>query len=812
MATRNCFLAMAIPFLLVLFTVLVDLTRAQLNLPEMPGPPYPDRWGNNRWGVKYDPRVHGRGSRPARPQSSSASSSSGGLWGDAAGAPENTPSRYRGGRDWSPPYSQHHNHQSSRGKWAPGLKPLVSSLTSRFKHRNRRPPHNASGGRDTSSYSTHDPTNNDGYTSKAIHSYVKNYLDHYSTVAQTPSASSDLVNTQNFGGPQDQSDNFRPKNFASFGRKPGHVSSDRSSSTSFVQTSREYKREPRSRGSSSRSDTTNTSSSKARYRTYNAQTDLFGPSTSSNRNKNFAKTLSNIYNDYKPGAENTVSSLRNGDGSSSSSSSISNAASDSISNSILVTDEELDPYVPHPPSYSSSRPSRPRPTPSRPRPKPSAVRPRDESSFGPSNHSKRPRRPPTRGKGRPLSALDLFEETQGEYSFSGPDYSSAPLYDGDKSPFSDIRGSGPLSPNHPINSGGGRPNGYSSGFSGPGYSESDSGPSYSFGSSGGPGYPLSNGGGVGGPSYSGHGPYNNNPVPLGENNLSPHTVYSYDIYDMGPGPGPMSSPPLAHPHPHSPHGLNYIPPSSYYYSPPSYPPNKRKPKRKNKNRSQHTPMNILRGLLGRGDNKRAYANLQEHAYSQLSPHGIPPVVPHHPPQFAYNPLWNSLSGGLDFMDRPRDPLHPRPHPPPSHGGLLGGLAGLTGLRDRPPHHHHQRPHPFQGISRPHGPLGSRLPPPHQPPPNHNGEEGEKIEEDLRERERDPLRDPNEYKTAYHNWPRIFTAVGSTVDAVAGGIHAARKEVSKMTGQAVAKGIMMGGTAVHEVSKGMATVITKMSKI
>lgn len=63
-----------------------------------------------------------------------------------------------------------------------------------------------------------------------------------------------------------------------------------------------------------------------------------------------------------------------------------------------------------------------------------------------------------------------------------------------------------------------------------------------------------------------------------------------------------------------------------------------------------------------------------------------------------------------------------------------------------------------------------------------------------------------------DWPRIFTAMGSSVDAVAGGIHAVRKEISKMTGQTIAKGIMMGGSAAHEISRGMAHVITKMSAI
>lgn len=34
-------------------------TTAQLDLPFMPGPPYPDPRGQNRWGVKFDPRKHG---------------------------------------------------------------------------------------------------------------------------------------------------------------------------------------------------------------------------------------------------------------------------------------------------------------------------------------------------------------------------------------------------------------------------------------------------------------------------------------------------------------------------------------------------------------------------------------------------------------------------------------------------------------------------------------------------------------------------------------------------------------------------------
>lgn len=37
----------------------VEPTSAQLDLPSMPGPPYPDPRGQNRWGVKFDPRKHG---------------------------------------------------------------------------------------------------------------------------------------------------------------------------------------------------------------------------------------------------------------------------------------------------------------------------------------------------------------------------------------------------------------------------------------------------------------------------------------------------------------------------------------------------------------------------------------------------------------------------------------------------------------------------------------------------------------------------------------------------------------------------------
>ncbi|ODN02429.1 hypothetical protein Ocin01_04262 [Orchesella cincta] len=786
MAARKCLKAvMAIPILLVVFTLLVDLTRAQLNLPDMPGPPYPDRWGNNRWGVKYDPRVHGGGrggGRQSHHQSSSASDSR--PWGGEGGQ-ENHPPRYRGGSDWSPPYSQHHNHQSSRGKWAPGLKPLVSTLsklTLGSRHGRPKSHNSGGGGRDTSAYSTFDPTSDsfykDAYTSKSIDGYVKNYMDTYSTVAETPSGSSDLANIKNFARPLDLSNKFRPKTLR---KRPSHVSSD-GSSTSFVHTSRISKRDYSS---------SSTSSSKPSYRTFNPQTDFFGPSKSTNRN--FATTLSNIYNDYKPGAENTISGLNNGNGggSSSSSSYSSNnnnaaaaAASDSNSKSLVVTVEEIDMYPPH--SYSPSRPSSPQKYPEsrhRSRPRPSAVR---SSGKGSSYYSKRQRRPrlPPPGKGRPLSALDQHEETlNGGYSFSGPDYSTDPMHS---------NGDGPTYSSGSSGSWDG-PNIYSSGaHSPPSYSTNDGGPSYPYSSDG--------------PSYSEPGPYNRPFPPAGP--PSSHYDYPYnDNYGHGP-PGPMSHGPALPPH--SPVGLNYIPPSEQYYSPPSYPPHKRKPKRKNKNRSQHTPMNILRGLLGRGDrdSKRAYANLPEHS-APLQPHpyaitphrGYPQPLPHIIPRsHEYNPLLNSLSGGLDFMDRPREPLLPRPHPPNSPFSLLSGLT--RGLRERQPPRHH----PFQGMSGPPAPPRSRLPP---RPSTDEHEEGEEINGE--QQQRDP-RDPKEYKTAYNNWPRIFTAVGSTVDAVAGGIHAARKEVSKMTGEAVAKGIMMGGTAVHEVSKGMATVITKMSAI
>ncbi len=40
-------------------SMLIMLTSAQLDLPSMPGPPYPDPRGQNRWGVKFDPRKHG---------------------------------------------------------------------------------------------------------------------------------------------------------------------------------------------------------------------------------------------------------------------------------------------------------------------------------------------------------------------------------------------------------------------------------------------------------------------------------------------------------------------------------------------------------------------------------------------------------------------------------------------------------------------------------------------------------------------------------------------------------------------------------
>lgn len=36
--------------LVALALAMFDSSWAQLNLPDMPGPPYPDKWGNNRWG------------------------------------------------------------------------------------------------------------------------------------------------------------------------------------------------------------------------------------------------------------------------------------------------------------------------------------------------------------------------------------------------------------------------------------------------------------------------------------------------------------------------------------------------------------------------------------------------------------------------------------------------------------------------------------------------------------------------------------------------------------------------------------------
>jgi len=52
-------LSLRLILLSVVFVCHFSHVSSQLDLPSLPGPPYPDPRGQNRWGVKFDPRKHG---------------------------------------------------------------------------------------------------------------------------------------------------------------------------------------------------------------------------------------------------------------------------------------------------------------------------------------------------------------------------------------------------------------------------------------------------------------------------------------------------------------------------------------------------------------------------------------------------------------------------------------------------------------------------------------------------------------------------------------------------------------------------------
>lgn len=130
----------------------------------------------------------------------------------------------------------------------------------------------------------------------------------------------------------------------------------------------------------------------------------------------------------------------------------------------------------------------------------------------------------------------------------------------------------------------------------------------------------------------------------------------------------------------------------------------KKSKRKKKPLPQHTPMNVIRGLLGRGERNSRHRDEDDDdddreifrpAYAANIPVlSLPPPVP--PPQYVYNPIVNTLAGPppIDY----RQPLYPNPHP------QTGGLTYAHG----PPHQHAGGP--------PHPHNGGHPYPPHGPPP------------------------------------------------------------------------------------------------
>lgn len=271
-----------------------DQADARVDLPEMPGPPYPDRWGNNRWGVRYNPRLHGS----RRNQEGSSSSLH-----DSAGMdyyPE----------EINPPLTTERYH---RGRPPPprkflGLKPLVSrpSKFTKIKRNRRR--------------------------------------------QQLTTSTRRRHNSDNISYKYKLKRNDNPRSY---------VRKARSSDESNVH-----------------------------YSTLNPQHDFFGNSTSRRQGTTFpfTKTLSNIYNDYKPTAENNDSPIP----------STATDSNDSI-NSILASDNlETHSYNPPP----------------RRRPKP-----RPSFSTGPtyverpffSSDKKRPP-PSSRFSTRPLSTFDLYDD------------------------------------------------------------------------------------------------------------------------------------------------------------------------------------------------------------------------------------------------------------------------------------------------------------------------------------------------------------------------------------------------------------------
>lgn len=475
---------------------------------------------------------------------------------------------------------------------------------------------------------------------------------------QQPSSSSALVNIQNFIRPSSSSQQgkFMPSNFAMNGNRPSHLrrsdSPDKISSTSSgTSLSDSYIRTVRD------SDT-------PRYRTFNPQIDFSGNANRRKSSKNFAKTLSSIYNDYRPDAENSDSDILFGSGSvsdviSSISSSSSEAPSstsvgspsDSFGNSLFVADDELDSYPPSPSSHflPSSSPSLTGPPPST---GPIYVQRPYYSDVGPLVSSSPPSSISYSSK--PLSALDLFAPSASMSSSGGgpyPEYSNSPMV---------ISSS----------SGGGEPVTVTT------YTMSGPPPSAHFSSA------LDSIG----------------PRPYTTSTLSSSPTFasssSFRAPSSSPSPILISGPPSYLPQFSS--NMHYPPPPPRARHPSSFPrrnKKSKKTKRKKTNRLQHTPMNVLRGLFGRGDyhDRRDRTRIQGSYAAQVPQLSLPPVPP---PQYSFNPVMNSLGGsGPDYIDGP-GPFGPPPPPPqpPLSSPINSGLSSLRDsilresldMRERPP--------------------------------------------------------------------------------------------------------------------------------
>lgn len=626
-------LTIVIPLMLIVFC---EMTRAQLSLPDMPGPPYPDKFGNNRWGVKYDPRVHGRGRQHGSPSTSNSFGES----------PQYSPPS--GGRYRS-------SQSSSRSKWATALKPLVSRSRLFKGRRNRRPS------------ALFDPTSDSfykhPYTSKAIDNYVKNYVSAYNKVAQTPTSSNELASIKTFARPRSPlSGKSRPRNF--YGNRRNFDKSNSSKGSSANSSNG-------STGSLSQSYArATTSDNKPLYRTLDPQSSFFEPKMEK-KNSDFANTVNNIYNDYiKSGDENTAGSMD--------SNLVTVIGSDTLSNTVSEDDYSF--------PYSYSIPSNP-PTSSQNQPLSSSFGPPydDTPYYGKKSKIRKPRPSSSYPVAGPLSSLDLRNHDDAPY-FPGPPPS-------------------PISSNEPVKVG------YSDFHTTNGHDSSIKYPQVSSFSSSTSGLVTVKSYTVSGPppsptnSHDTFGLVSSPPSPFTRSSTraSPFvgTSLPHSSSRNSDAPIPVLKPiePVI-----ATAALSLAPPvaSLSLYYPPEHRPassrshnsknNSKNPIRKNK-LLQHTPINVLRGLLGRHERRDRDRNRDQEddvyrpAYAQNYALSLPPPVP--PPQFVYSPYVNTLAGPP--VDYPV-PVYvtgggPPPPPPPHYSPLSVGISNIrdaiTGPRERP---------------------------------------------------------------------------------------------------------------------------------